>query len=57
MLITWTLVIFIVVGGPSIVVPGFSNLEDCKAIGAINVELINPKAQFRCLEVKTKIRK
>jgi hypothetical protein len=44
----WTLVIFLTIGGPSITIGGFTRLEDCQALGQINVELINPRAHFRC---------
>jgi hypothetical protein len=44
----WTLVIFIVAGGPSIVIDGFTSRDVCVEMGRLNVELVNPKARFRC---------
>lgn len=48
----WTLVIFLAVGGPSITIDGFTALDDCKAMGSLNVEFVNPKATFRCDKAK-----
>jgi len=47
---TWTLVIFITVGGPSIVIPEFHNPDDCKYIGEVYKEFVNPnpKVKFVC---------
>ena len=48
---TWTLVIFIVVGGPSIVIPEFHNPDDCKFIGQLYKDYVdptNPRVQFQC---------
>lgn len=51
----WTLVVFVVVGGESIVIDGFSQPKDCTAMGQLNVEHVqwkddkpNPAAKFRC---------
>jgi hypothetical protein len=46
----WTLVVFIVAGGPSITIDGFSRLDDCRAMGELNVAYVqvNPNAKFRC---------
>lgn len=50
----WTLVVCLsmacaAIEGPSvIVVDGFSNPVDCRYLGALNVEHLNPTALYRC---------
>lgn len=46
----WTLVIFVVVGGPSIEVDGFSNPNDCRLLGQLNVEYVQVglPAKYQC---------
>lgn len=47
-MLMWTLVVFVAAGGPSIVIDGFSRLDDCREAGRLNVEYINPAARYRC---------
>jgi hypothetical protein len=42
----WTLVVC--VAASCIVIDGFSRLDDCRLAGQLNVEQVNPRAQFRC---------
>jgi len=51
---TWVLVIYLVTAEqqPRIVIDGFHKLDDCRFIGQTYVELIQPKARYRCDEVR-----
>jgi hypothetical protein len=46
----WTLVVFLTIGGPSIVIDGFSNRVDCIDMGQLNVEFVQfgRSAKARC---------
>lgn len=51
MVVTWTLVIYLTVGGPSIVIDGFANEDDCLLLGQMYQEMINEKAKFQCNKI------
>jgi hypothetical protein len=49
--VTWTLVIYLVLGGPSITIEGFTKEGDCQLLGQMYQEMIDERAQFKCTEV------
>jgi len=47
-------VIYLVVGGPSIVIEGFTKEGDCKLLGEMYQEMIDSRAKFQCNKVAAK---
>jgi hypothetical protein len=52
--VTWTVVIYLVVGGPSIVIDGITTEDTCYFIGENYQEHIDARAKFKCSKVVTK---
>jgi hypothetical protein len=47
----WTLTVFVIIGGPSITIDGFSNIDDCLALGQYNVTYFQEvPAKFHCIK-------
>ena len=51
-MVTWTLVIYLVAGGPSIVIEGFRSYADCEFIGRNYQEHVDQRAKFQCNSVR-----
>lgn len=51
-MIYWTLLVYITLyGGEQIVIEGFTKMDDCLAMGWMNVEYVqrnNPKVKYQC---------
>lgn len=54
MIVTWTLVIYLVVGGPSIVIDGITSEDTCIFVGENYQQHIDARAKFQCNRVVTK---
>jgi len=52
-MITYTLVIYLVLGGPSIVIDGIKTRETCEFIGRNYQEHIDARAKFQCNAVRS----
>ena len=54
MFVTWTLVIYLTVGGPSIVIDGITSEDTCKFVGENYQQHIDARAKFLCNKVFSK---
>jgi len=54
-LVTWTLVIYLTVGGPSITIDGITSEDTCKFVGENYQQHIDDRAKFKCDRVVSKL--